>query len=102
MCGRENYYFLPMLVLATALFSSVAGNYLSVLRQAKFFGGVFDRFPKATLILGHMGESLPYQLWRLDSRSQQILDNLLAQRKGVPMIFARRSRSTNPKLRTVP
>ena len=33
-------------------------------------GGVFDRFPKATLILGHMGESLPYQLWRLDSRSQ--------------------------------
>jgi predicted TIM-barrel fold metal-dependent hydrolase len=26
------------------LFSSVAGNYLSVLRQAKFFGGVFD-FP---------------------------------------------------------
>jgi predicted TIM-barrel fold metal-dependent hydrolase len=76
MCGRENYYFLPMLVLATALFSSVAGNYLSVLRQAKFFGGVFDRFPKATLILGHMGESLPYQLWRLDSRSQQILDYL--------------------------
>ena len=34
------------------------------------FGGVFDRFPKAILILGHMGEALPYQLWRLDSRSQ--------------------------------
>lgn len=34
------------------------------------FGGVFDRFPKAKLILGHMGETLPYQLWRFDSRWQ--------------------------------
>ncbi|MGE2729566.1 amidohydrolase family protein [Mycolicibacterium vaccae] len=32
------------------------------------FGGVFDDFPSAKLILGHMGESLPYSLWRLDSR----------------------------------
>lgn len=32
------------------------------------FGGIFDRFPKAKLILGHMGETLPYQLWRFDSR----------------------------------
>lgn len=32
------------------------------------FGGVFDRFPAAKLILGHMGETLPYQLWRFDSR----------------------------------
>lgn len=32
------------------------------------YGGVFDRFPKATLILGHMGEALPFMLWRLDSR----------------------------------
>lgn len=34
------------------------------------FGGVFDRFPNAKLILGHMGETLPYQLWRFDSRWQ--------------------------------
>lgn len=32
------------------------------------FGGVFDRHPKAKLIIGHMGEGLPYTLWRLDSR----------------------------------
>jgi len=32
------------------------------------FSGLFDRYPKAKLILGHMGETLPYQLWRLDSR----------------------------------
>lgn len=30
--------------------------------------GVFDRHPAASLILGHMGEALPAQLWRLDSR----------------------------------
>lgn len=34
------------------------------------FGGVFDRFPKTTVILGHMGETLPFYLWRLDSRAQ--------------------------------
>ncbi len=32
------------------------------------FGGVFDDFPDARLLLGHMGEGLPYTLWRLDSR----------------------------------
>lgn len=32
------------------------------------FGGVFDRFPAAKLLLGHMGEGLPFVLWRLDSR----------------------------------
>ena len=34
------------------------------------FGGVFDRFPKARLILGHLGETLPYLLWRFDSRAK--------------------------------
>ena len=34
------------------------------------FGGVFDRFPKAKLLLGHMGETLPYLLWRLAKRAQ--------------------------------
>ena len=32
------------------------------------FGGTFRRFPNAKVILGHMGETLPYLLWRLDSR----------------------------------
>ena len=30
--------------------------------------GVFDRHPDARIILGHMGETLPYLLWRFDSR----------------------------------
>jgi 2,3-dihydroxybenzoate decarboxylase len=33
-------------------------------------GGVFDRHPQSTLILGHLGEMLPYLLWRFDSRAK--------------------------------
>ena len=33
------------------------------------FGGHFDRFPRATLALGHLGEMMPYLLWRFDSRA---------------------------------
>lgn len=32
------------------------------------FSGLFDRFPTIRIILGHMGEAIPYLLWRLDSR----------------------------------
>jgi len=32
------------------------------------FGGVFDRCPEVKLVLGHMGEGLPFQRWRYDSR----------------------------------
>jgi 2,3-dihydroxybenzoate decarboxylase len=38
------------------------------------FGGVFDRFPRLKIVLGHMGETLPYVLWRLDSRAALIAD----------------------------
>jgi 2,3-dihydroxybenzoate decarboxylase len=37
------------------------------------FAGVFDRFPHLKIILGHMGETLPYVLWRLDSRAALIV-----------------------------
>ncbi len=30
--------------------------------------GVFDDFPKANLIVGHLGETIPYALWRLDNQ----------------------------------
>jgi 5-carboxyvanillate decarboxylase len=28
--------------------------------------GVFDRFPKLRIVLGHMGEGIPFWLWRID------------------------------------
>jgi 2,3-dihydroxybenzoate decarboxylase len=34
------------------------------------FSGHFDRFPRSTLALGHLGEMLPYLLWRFDSRAK--------------------------------
>jgi 2,3-dihydroxybenzoate decarboxylase len=39
-------------------------------------GGVFDRFPGARMILGHMGETIPFYLSRIDSR----MHDKLAQR----------------------
>jgi 2,3-dihydroxybenzoate decarboxylase len=44
------------------------------------FGGVFDRHPKAKLILGHMGEFLPFQLSRLDSRYFRQRDRVLKRK----------------------
>jgi 2,3-dihydroxybenzoate decarboxylase len=35
------------------------------------YGGVFDRYPKARLIVGRLGETLPYLLWRLDAQAQR-------------------------------
>jgi 2,3-dihydroxybenzoate decarboxylase len=43
--------------------AEVSGHALRIL-----FSGVFDRHPGATMILGHMGEFLPFQRSRLDSR----------------------------------
>jgi 2,3-dihydroxybenzoate decarboxylase len=34
------------------------------------FAGVFERYPKVTLALGHLGETLPFLLWRFDSRAK--------------------------------
>lgn len=31
--------------------------------------GLFDRYPRLKIILGHMGEGLPYSMWRIDNRN---------------------------------
>jgi 2,3-dihydroxybenzoate decarboxylase len=40
------------------------------------FAGTLDRFPGARLILGHMGETIPFYLWRLDSRAALVLPQM--------------------------
>ena len=44
--------------------------------------GVLDRFPRLRIVLGHMGEALPFWLWRLDYMaapgSRAALKNALA------------------------
>jgi len=42
------------------------------------FGGTLTRFPKVKIVLGHMGETLPFLLWRLDSRREFDLGDKLA------------------------
>jgi 2,3-dihydroxybenzoate decarboxylase len=58
-------------------------------------GGHFDRFPRSRLMLGHLGETLPFLLWRFDSRakfqglklnkppSQYIRENILVATSGM-------------------
>jgi 2,3-dihydroxybenzoate decarboxylase len=42
------------------------------------FGGTLTRFPKVKIVLGHMGETLPFLLWRLNSRREFDLGDKLA------------------------
>jgi 2,3-dihydroxybenzoate decarboxylase len=53
------------------------------------FAGVFDRFPRLKIILGHMGETLPYVLWRLDSRAALITDK--RPLKSPPSVYLKRN-----------
>jgi len=34
--------------------------------------GLFDEFPKLQIVLGHLGERIPYDLWRLDHRLAKV------------------------------
>lgn len=69
--------------------------------------GTFDRFPKLTIVLGHMGEGLPFWLQRIDNRyllevkigavdklpklpSQYFLDNFVITTAGVTSMPALR------------
>jgi 2,3-dihydroxybenzoate decarboxylase len=45
------------------------------------FGGVFDRFPGVRVVLGHMGEGLPFMRWRFDSRFAAYPFGLTLKRK---------------------
>lgn len=42
--------------------------------------GLFDRFPNLTLILGHLGETLPFNIWRIDHRAAMMGDLIKYER----------------------
>jgi predicted TIM-barrel fold metal-dependent hydrolase len=42
--------------------------------------GLFDRHPRLTLILGHLGEGLPYNAWRIDHRLHKMPQGVPARR----------------------
>jgi 2,3-dihydroxybenzoate decarboxylase len=43
--------------------------------------GLFDRHPRLNVILGHMGEGLPYMIWRVDHRISQTPRGIPARRR---------------------
>jgi len=52
-------------VLASAMLGFCHDVSLHVMRM--MIAGVFDRFPKLVIVLGHMGETLPHLQWRMDN-----------------------------------
>jgi len=43
--------------------------------------GLFDRYPRLNVILGHLGEGLPFMIWRVDHRISQTPRGIPAKRK---------------------
>lgn len=43
------------------------GNETAVHALRLMGSGLFDEFPRLTIVLGHLGEGLPFNLWRLDN-----------------------------------
>ena len=56
-------------LLSTPLCGFAAEVSLHALRL--ICSGLFDKLPKLKIILGHLGEALPYWLWRLDNMWQR-------------------------------
>lgn len=94
---RDAYYagFNPAVswFLSAAAWGWHAETGLHVLRMV--LGGVFDRHPQLRLVVGHMGEMLPFMLARVDDNlppevtgldrmpSEYILDNVLITTSGL-------------------
>src|SRR3990172_6440941 len=52
--------------LSGAMYGFMADTSLHALRL--MCGGVFDAYPSLKIILGHLGEGLPFWMWRIDNR----------------------------------
>lgn len=55
-------------ILEGAVWGYAAVGGLQAMRL--IFSGLFDECPNLKIILGHLGEGIPYWLWRIDNRSQ--------------------------------
>ena len=49
--------------------------------------GLFDKYPKLNIILGHLGEMLPNVIWRIDHRIQCMPDRGMPARKPLDEYF---------------
>jgi 2,3-dihydroxybenzoate decarboxylase len=62
--GRQAYEGHPWLVASTWGFAAETSIHALRLMGS----GLFDEYPKLKLILGHLGEGLPFSIWRVDHR----------------------------------
>jgi 2,3-dihydroxybenzoate decarboxylase len=76
-----------------AIFGFGVETALHVLRL--IVSGVFDRFPKLRIVIGHMGEALPYWLFRLDYMYRATLNSKRYPHwqplRGVPSDYMRQN-----------
>jgi 2,3-dihydroxybenzoate decarboxylase len=50
--------------------------------------GVFDAYPRLNIILGHMGEGLPYSMWRIDNHNRWMrTQNVYPARRAIADYF---------------
>jgi 2,3-dihydroxybenzoate decarboxylase len=55
------------------------------------FSGLFDRYPDLTVMLGHMGETLPFYCWRIDIRYAGTADYRAQKIKLKPSQYFKRN-----------
>jgi gamma-resorcylate decarboxylase len=65
---RQSYEGHPWLIGAPWAFAEE-----TALHALRLIGcGLFDKYPKLQIVLGHLGERIPYDLWRLDHRLTKV------------------------------
>ena len=62
--------------------------------------GLFDRYPKLTIILGHLGEGLPASIWRIDHRISKAPRGIPARRKMADYLCSNFYITTSGNFRT--
>jgi 2,3-dihydroxybenzoate decarboxylase len=62
--------------------------------------GLFDRYPSLQIILGHLGEGLPYSLWRLDQRIKKAPRGIPAKKTMAEYLAANYYLTTAGNFRT--
>jgi len=62
--------------------------------------GLFDRHPRLTIILGHLGEGLPYNIWRMDHRLAKSSRGIPARRKMAEYLRSNFYLTTSGNFRT--
>jgi predicted TIM-barrel fold metal-dependent hydrolase len=65
----EEHFALPEIFTGTTRFSKKGMG-----------SGLFDEYPKLQLVMGHLGERIPFDLWRLDHRLKKSPQSILVKK----------------------